>query len=262
MLYTPYQFLSFFLIYAFFGWCLEVVYQAVEHGIFINRGFLNGPYCPIYGFGVIIVVSLLDPLKENPIFLYAGSVVLTTVLELVTGFLLEKIFHQHWWDYSNEKFNLHGYICLKFSMLWGVACLIAVRIIHPVIEKFVDNFPHTAGVIFMCLFYIGFTSDLIITILAIVKIRNRIKLLDSISAEMKKISDKTGEKIFDQYVKAKDRKEHIDSINAENRKKLEELHQKYKTAAEKHSFTIRRFEKAFPRLHFDSIKFNDKKHDK
>ena len=123
--------LWFFLIYAFLGWCLEVTYQAVEYGVFINRGFLGGPYCPIYGVGVIVVTLALYPLRETIILLYVGSVVLTSSLEFVTGFILEKIFHQHWWDYSDDKFNVKGYICLKFSLLWGVACLVTVRIIHP-----------------------------------------------------------------------------------------------------------------------------------
>ena len=79
-MYSFYQLLFFFMTYAFFGWCLEVVYQAVELGKFINRGFLNGPYCPIYGFGVIIVTVSLNPLKENIIILYVGSVLLTTAL--------------------------------------------------------------------------------------------------------------------------------------------------------------------------------------
>ena len=80
-----YNIISYFIIYAFFGWSLEVVYQAVEQGKFINRGFLNGPYCPIYGFGVIIVVGILEPIKNNLIVLYLGSVILTSLLELLSA---------------------------------------------------------------------------------------------------------------------------------------------------------------------------------
>ncbi|MDE6849558.1 MAG: putative ABC transporter permease [Ruminococcus sp.] len=172
-----YTFLWYFVIYAFFGWCLEVIYQAVEHGKFINRGFLNGPYCPIYGFGVIIVTGTLEPLKENIIVLYIGSVILTTVLELVTGFLLEKIFHQNWWDYSDERFNLKGYICLKFSLLWGIACLIAVRLIHTFVETFVEHIPKTLGTVLISVAMVGFASDMIITVFAVIHIRNRLTIL-------------------------------------------------------------------------------------
>ena len=192
-----YEILCFFLIYSFFGWCLEVVYQAVEHGKFINRGFLNGPYCPIYGFGVIIVTGALDPIKSNAVVLFFGSVLLTSMLEFITGFVLEKIFHMHWWDYSEEKFNIRGYICLKFSLLWGVACIIVVRIIHPAVSVFMDKFPATAGIIIISVYMIGVASDMIVTVLAIIHFKRRIVLLENISSQMRKLSDKTGEKIFD-----------------------------------------------------------------
>ncbi|MCD8188171.1 MAG: putative ABC transporter permease, partial [Ruminococcus sp.] len=132
------------------------MYEAVEQGKFINRGFLNGSYCPIYGFGVIIVILCLNPIKDNILILYFGSVILTSALEFLTGFILEKIFHQKWWDYSDSRFNLKGYICLKFSLLWGVACLIVVTIIHPLIELFVNWIPHTLGVVILIILFAGF----------------------------------------------------------------------------------------------------------
>lgn len=230
----------YFVIYAFFGWCLEVIYQAVELGKFINRGFLNGPYCPIYGFGMIIVTGTLEPIKENIFILFVGSVLLTTALELVTGFVLEKIFHQNWWDYSDERFNLKGYICLKFSLLWGIACLVAVRLIHPFIAGFVEHIPKTLGVILICIIMTGFISDMIITVFAVIHIKNRLKLLDSISAEMRKISDYTGEKLYNSVENSKKRRE-----------KYEELHEKYKKAG-KRKFVDRRIEHAFPKLKIDT----------
>lgn len=227
------------------------MYQAVEHGKFINRGFLNGPYCPIYGFGVIIVASVLEPIKNDIIILYIGSVVLTSCLELVTGFLLEKIFHMHWWDYSGERLNLHGYICLKFSLLWGVACLIVVRLVHPTITVFVDKLPHTVGLIFIAFFMTGFASDMIITVLAIIHYKKRILLLEDISAEMRRISDKTGEKIFNKVEDVMDKKEEFDEKSAELRQKYDELREKYKVYISRHSFNIDRIKKAFPKLDFE-----------
>lgn len=236
-----YTFLWYFVIYAFFGWCLEVIYQAVEQGKFINRGFLNGPYCPIYGFGVIIVNETLEPLKENIIILYIGSVILTTVLELITGFLLEKIFHQNWWDYSDEHLNFKGYICLKFSLLWGIACLIAVRLINPFVETFVEHIPKTLGTVLISIIMIGFASDMIITVLAVIHIRNRLALLDNIAAEMRKISDYTSEKLYNGVENSKARKE-----------KYEELREKYKEQFSKRKFVDRRIENAFPKLKIDT----------
>ena len=130
-----------FTIYAFIGWCGEVVFAAVRSGKFVNRGFLNGPVCPIYGFGAVIVIRLLTPLQKHLPFLFIGSVFLTSVLEFITGFLLEKIFHTKWWDYSKEPLNLCGYVCFKFSFAWGVACILLMRVLHPFIAQAVSWIP-------------------------------------------------------------------------------------------------------------------------
>lgn len=236
------------MIYAFLGWCLEVTYQAVEHGKFINRGFLGGPYCPIYGVGVIIVTLALYPLRETIILLYVGSVVLTSSLELVTGYVLEKIFHQQWWDYSDERFNVRGYICLKFSLLWGVACLVTVRIIHPTIEKLVDLIPQTAGIAVIAVIYVCFTSDLVITVMGIMHIRQRLRVLEGISAEMRKISDKTGEKLFVGVDAIHDKSGDINEKTVQLRKRAEELLAKYKELMAQKSPVGRRLELAFPKL--------------
>ena len=95
---TIYEVLWIFIIYAFIGWCVEVSYAALDRGIFVNRGFLNGPYCPVYGIGVLIVIIVLTPLKNNLLLLYFGSLLLTTILEFLTGLILEKVFHNKWWD--------------------------------------------------------------------------------------------------------------------------------------------------------------------
>ena len=105
------EFAWIFLIYGFVGWCTEVIFAAVNSGKFVNRGFLNGPICPIYGFGILAVVRLLKPFGNNILLLFVGSVLITSGLEYITGFLLEKLFHQKWWDYSDVPFNIQGYIC-------------------------------------------------------------------------------------------------------------------------------------------------------
>lgn len=240
--------LWFFVIYSFFGWCLEVVYQAAEHGVFINRGFLNGPYCPIYGFGVITVIIALYPLRGNLIILYTGSVLLTTALELLTGFILEKIFHQHWWDYSGQPFNFKGYICLKFSLLWGIACLVTVRLIQPSIETVVDKIPEKAGILLLIIFYTGFISDFIITVTAIMHIKKRLMLLESISHEMRKISDTTGEHIFDKVEDLLSKSDELSKKNADYHRRMKILKDRYKAEWEKRSYSMKRIEKAFPKL--------------
>ena len=126
---TIYEVLWIFIVYAVIGWCSEVAYAALDTGKFVNRGFLNGPYCPIYGFGISLVIVVLTPLKENLLILYIGSVILTSVIEYITGYLLEKVFHNKWWDYSDKPYNIKGYICLKFSLFWGFACTFIVLVI-------------------------------------------------------------------------------------------------------------------------------------
>ena len=101
-----YHFVWLFFIYAFLGWCTEVSYAALVTGKFVNRGFLNGPVCPVYGFGAVIILAALTPLADNLLLLFLGSMALASALEWLTGFALEKLFHQRWWDYSDQPFNL------------------------------------------------------------------------------------------------------------------------------------------------------------
>ena len=119
--FSLYQTLAYFLIYSCLGWCLEVVYAAVTTGKLVNRGFLNGPVCPIYGFGMVIVLYALTPLVDNTLLLYLGGVILPSALELVGGWALYKLYRTRWWDYSDYPFNIGGYICLEFCLLWGAS---------------------------------------------------------------------------------------------------------------------------------------------
>ena len=146
-----YRFVWMFFIYAFLGWCTEVSYAALVTGKFVNRGFLNGPVCPVYGFGVVIVLTCLTPLANNLPLLFLGSVVLTSALEWLTGFVLEKLFHQRWWDYSDQPFNLSGYVCLRFSVAWGFACLFVVKLLHPTVLLFIRLIPQILGVVLLAL---------------------------------------------------------------------------------------------------------------
>ena len=197
-----YQFLFIFFVYAFLGWCTEVSYAALVTGKFVNRGFLNGPVCPIYGFGVVIVLACLTPLRDNKLILFFGSVLLTSLLELVTGFVLEKIFHQHWWDYSDEPFNLGGYICLRFSIMWGFACMFVVYILHPTILWFIGIIPHTVGIVLLYLSGSTMVVDLVATVRTITKINRRLSQIDELAAKIKEASNEFGENLADKVLDA------------------------------------------------------------
>lgn len=200
-----YQLLWIFFLYAFLGWCTEVSYAALRTGKFVNRGFLNGPVCPIYGCGVVVVLAGLEPLKGNFVLLFLGSVVLTSALEWATGFVLEKLFRQRWWDYSDKPFNLGGYICLEFSVMWGFACLFVVDILHPSIEFFIRLIPHTMGWVLLGLFSAAMAVDLAATVRTIAKINRQLDQIDQLARRLKTASNEFGENLADRVLEAAER---------------------------------------------------------
>lgn len=215
-----YELVWIFIIYAFLGWCTEVSYAALDTGKFVNRGFLNGPYCPIYGCGVVIVVAALTPLKDSLLILFAGSFILTTVLEYITGFVLEKVFHNKWWDYSDKPFNIKGYICLKFSIYWGLACTFIMDILHPIIYGFIKIIPFTFGVVLLVIIMGGFAVDLCVTVSTILKFNRRLKLLDEMAAKMHVLSDQIGVNIYENVTDVIEKSEEFQETHAEFLDKL------------------------------------------
>lgn len=103
---TLYEMLLYFFIYGILGWCTEVAFAAAKERRFVNRGFLNGPICPIYGVGVVTVTAFLDPLRDQWVLLYLASTILVTLIEGLTGFVLDRLFHHKWWDYTGMPFNI------------------------------------------------------------------------------------------------------------------------------------------------------------
>lgn len=192
---SVYFILLYFFVYGFLGWCTEVAFAGVKEGKFVNRGFLNGPICPIYGVGVAVVVSCLDGLKDNLLLLYISSVVLVTALEWFTGFILDKLFHNKWWDYSSMPLNLNGYVCLLFSLIWGVACVLIVKILHPLIHKALDFLPEFVGWTCIVLFGVTLFVDLYVTVTDILKMNRKLAKMNEIATELHRISDEIG-KIF------------------------------------------------------------------
>lgn len=215
-----YQLLWLFFIYAFLGWCTEVSYAAIKTGRFVNRGFLNGPVCPVYGFGAVIVLWVLEPLKENFLLLFLGSVVLTSLLEWLTGFVLERMFHQRWWDYSQEPFNLSGYICLRFSIAWGIACLFAVRLLHPSVLWCVRSVPYPVGVGLLVLFSATMAVDLAATVRTIAWMNRQLSQLDELAAGIKEMSNELGANLADRVL---DAVEIGDGLRADLQEELDDL---------------------------------------
>ncbi len=187
--FSLYQVFAYFLIYSCLGWCLEVIYAAVTTGQLVNRGFLNGPVCPIYGFGMVIVLFALTPLSHSLLLLYLGGVILPSALELVGGWALYKLYHTRWWDYSDYPFNIGGYICLEFSLLWGVGTLIVMKLVHPIIADAVALIPPLVGLILMFLLYGIYAADTIATAFAASDLARDLDALEKVADSMHAVSD-------------------------------------------------------------------------
>ena len=198
---TDYQIYCYFLIYAFLGWVVEVSYHAIKNHKIVNRGFLCGPWCPVYGFGMLGVlaatgqIALLqgvrEPYEVNVIILFIAGVVITTSIELVAGWILYVLFHARWWDYSRERFNLKGFICLKFSILWGLGVVLVIKVVHPLIQVLaISLVPERIGIYILGCVYLFLFIDFAITLSVIAGMNKYFTELDALQATMKIPSDK------------------------------------------------------------------------
>lgn len=202
-----YFILLYFFVYGFLGWCTEVGYAAFKTHHFVNRGFLNGPICPIYGVGVTAVITVLTPYKSDIIVLYILSVVLVTVLEGLTGWAMDKIFHNKWWDYSDMPLNIGGYVCLLFSIIWGFTCLLIIYFVQPLIHHALALIPTVVGIVLIVVLGIILIADLYVTASTIFKFNRRLASMEKIATEMHEISDQIGQEIFETTIRAMDMQE-------------------------------------------------------
>ena len=139
--YTPAQWTLFFFLYSFLGWIWESGYVSLREKRWMNRGFLNGPLLPIYGFGAVFILLFTLPVAANPLLVFLMGMAGATLMEYVTGSFLENTFHVRYWDYSMYRWNLHGHICLTASLFWGLFSLAQVRLIHPFFSGWVTALP-------------------------------------------------------------------------------------------------------------------------
>lgn len=265
-----YRLLLYFFLYSFLGWCTEVAYATVKERRFVNRGFLGGPWCPIYGVGVSAVVTLLDSFQDSLLLLYLSSFVLVTLIEGMTGFIMDKIFHHKWWDYTGLPFNIGGYVCLPFSIAWGAACLVIVKGVHPLVERLVGLLPEAAGLALICVLTAGLAADLAVTTAGILKLNRRLDMLERIGAELREISDRMGANIHENVMDAMERaevlenmaqarkerldaisgeaKERLDLLSEETRERYDMLRQRYAELTGATLQASRRLVRAFPRM--------------
>lgn len=130
------KYILLFFFYSAAGWCLESLYCSIGEKRFVNRGFLTGPMCPIYGTAaLVLVVFIYNPFKDNPLAVFVLGIILCDIVEFITSYIMEKLFSARWWDYTYEFLNIGGRICLKHTLYWGVISIVFVKTIHPAVDN-------------------------------------------------------------------------------------------------------------------------------
>ena len=189
---TFYQILWSFFLYSFAGWCCEVVFAACKTGRFVYRGFLFGPMCPIYGFGVVAAVLLIGPIRAHWLQAYLVAVFVPTVLEYIVGWGAVKLLHTRLWDYSRMPLNIGGHVCLLFSLVWGLGCLIIVYPLQPLVLELIKLLPVPLSWVLLALFTATALTDLILTAIEAAKIPKRLRALEELERGLRRISDGIG----------------------------------------------------------------------
>jgi len=226
------QFCLFFLlffIYSFFGWAMEVICKLIEKHKFINRGFLIGPYCPIYGWGCLFIIIFLDRYKDNIVTLFVMSIVICSILEYLTSYVMEKVFKTRWWDYSQKKFNINGRICLETMVPFGILGCLVIYLVNPFFVYLLSFIPtnilHVTAIILLIIFVI----DTIISSSVIFNLRNTIKNVEKdateeITTKIKEIFTHKGilqKRLIQAFPNMKNRKEKLLELKMKISKELE-----------------------------------------
>lgn len=195
----PYPFIEsylMFFIYSFVGWVIEVIYYGITEGKFINRGFLAGPLCPVYGLGFYAAIWFFEPFKDNFMILFFGMATACTIVELIAGLILYHAFHMRWWDYSDYKLNIGGYICLRFFIYWGIAASLGMYVLHPAVKWLIAhiNYPIRIGI--LVFFTVILVIDLVTTIITIIGFKKKFAAMEKVVSGTKAVSDKIGSQIY------------------------------------------------------------------
>lgn len=187
------QYFVLFLFYSFCGWAIETIGEFIKSHKFVNRGFLIGPICPIYGIGAVLITVLLTRYSEDYFAIFGLSAILCGVLEYFTSYLMEKLFKHRWWDYSNFKFNINGRICLETIIWFAIAGLGIILVINPFLQNnIVSKIPDDIlGYIF---YFLG--TILLVDIVFSFNVMNKIKDISlSVSSQVKDSTEEISSKI-------------------------------------------------------------------
>lgn len=195
MTYTVAQWLLMFFTYCFFGWCWESGYVSLKQRAWVNRGFLYGPWLPIYGSGAILVLFLTLPVRDQLPWVYLIGMVGASLLEYVTGAVMERLFHMRYWDYSEQPFNLHGHICLLVSFVWGLFSVALIKFLHPPVERVILMVPTQLGELLAVCLTVLFTVDTVKSVQAALDLKELMHKLAENSQTMERINAQLSETI-------------------------------------------------------------------
>lgn len=243
-----YMYFLSFVIYSFLGWICETIYCLIIDKEYVNRGFLKGPFCPIYGAGALIVIIILSPVSDNILLLFLSGMIFTSILEYITGFLLEIIFNLKWWDYSSYRFNIKGRICLLNSILFGILSLITVTIINPIIIEHIKNIPSNIITWICGISIVYFLLDSTISVYKVLQLGGKLREMHILFEEIREKSE-SYKVIIQQNISRFD-----GLVEAENEKiiyakeQINKLKIKLETIMLKNKFINKRIIKAFPNI--------------
>lgn len=176
--YSMLQWILCFYIYCFIGWCWESAYVSAKKRQWINRGFMHGPFLPIYGSGAVMMLVASAPYQDNLVLTFISGMIGATLLELVTGMLMEALFKVRYWDYSYKKFNYKGYICLGSSLAWGVFTILMTRFVHKPIDTFLSWLPPFATLIAVLALSSYIATDFTISFIGALNLRSLLDKID------------------------------------------------------------------------------------
>lgn len=273
-----YEMSYYFFIYSTLGWLMETILNSIKHKTFINRGFLTGFYCPIYGVGMCSIYLFCSPFGSNPFLVFIVGLIIATLIEYLTGLIMEKLFHASWWDYSHFKYNLNGKICLPISFAWGVLALLFTCYIQPFFAALVSKIPGTFGIIILYILIMIFTIDCMFSFYSAFKLTAKMPslalLLNELTSlleqsklyttaeEFRKWSETYKPNVSVSYMMEKIKKQLMevsDSSSERLHQAISSLHKKYTDQISKYSLGEKRLLKAFPRLSLSELKKNNDK---
>lgn len=243
------QYFLYFSAYSIVGWLFESTVCSISARKPVNRGFLFGPVCPIYGFGAVAAILFLSPFKNNPILLFVLSILVLSFWEYLVSLFLEKVFHKSWWDYSEHPLNLNGRVSLGTSLVWGVLSVLLIYFIHPFVITVMDRIPKSLNLAVAAFLLAAFLADVLFSVRDTIRFNRELVKLTELATRIEKIKDELKEIVTAFGV---EQKESLRLFREEQKERLEseltKLTAQQEIAAEAFLRTMRRILEAFPRI--------------